>query len=179
MRIIAGSLGGRHFQSPRGHRTHPMSDKVRGALFNILGDLHGLDVLDAYAGSGALGYEAISRGAKNVLAIDIDKEAHHAIQANIQELGLDDRMQVLRKNISGWSKTHLGVLFDVVLADPPYDDVDPRILGFLTGHVRSGGLFVLSWPGGYKIPLFKSMEVSAHKQYGDAELIFYRKAPAS
>lgn len=175
MRIIAGWLGGRHFQPPRGHRTHPMSDKARGAIFNILGSLDGLDILDTFAGSGALGYEAVSRGAKSVLAIDVDKEAHKAIQSNIIALGLADRMQVIRKNVSGWSKTHLGTQYDIVMADPPYDDVDPRILGFLTGHVKPGGLFVLSWPGGHTILQFTGMEVSAHKTYGDAEIVIYRR----
>ena len=72
MRVIAGRLGGRNFDSPKTQRTHPMSDKVRGALFNALGDLGGLTVLDAFAGSGACSLEAASRGATEVLAIDIN-----------------------------------------------------------------------------------------------------------
>jgi 16S rRNA (guanine(966)-N(2))-methyltransferase RsmD len=75
MRIIAGTLGGRTFESPHGRRTHPMSDKVRGSLFNTLGDIDGLTILDAFAGSGALAFEAISRGAEHVLAIEIDNRA--------------------------------------------------------------------------------------------------------
>jgi 16S rRNA (guanine966-N2)-methyltransferase len=76
MRVIAGFLGGRNFDSPGGHRTHPMSDKVRGAVFGVLGDIKGLSVLDAFAGSGALSIEAVSRGAKYAVAIDVDKRAH-------------------------------------------------------------------------------------------------------
>jgi 16S rRNA (guanine966-N2)-methyltransferase len=83
MRIIAGRLGGRHFASPQGRRTHPMSDKMRGALFNALGDIDGLSVLDAFAGSGALAFEAVSRGAGHAVAIDVDKSAQRAIAENI------------------------------------------------------------------------------------------------
>ena len=70
MRIIAGDLKGREFKSPRGRTTRPMSEKTRGALFNTLGDIEGLSVLDGFAGSGALVFEAISRGAVSALAIE-------------------------------------------------------------------------------------------------------------
>jgi 16S rRNA (guanine966-N2)-methyltransferase len=69
MRVVAGSLKGRIFNEPSGHQTHPMSEKVRGALFNALGDIEGLSVLDAFAGSGALSFEAVSRGAKSVVRL--------------------------------------------------------------------------------------------------------------
>ena len=69
MRVIAGRLGGRLFDSPHTRRTHPMSDKARGALFNMLGDIEGMHVLDPFAGTGALSFEAISRGAASALAI--------------------------------------------------------------------------------------------------------------
>src|SRR5262245_46897524 len=104
MRVIAGSLGGRTFDSPPGHRTHPMSEKARGAIFNALGELSGLTVLDAFAGSGALTIEAISRGAESALAIDVDKYAYETIQANFKALKLDEKAIVMRKNVSGWSR---------------------------------------------------------------------------
>jgi len=71
VRIIAGYLSGRQFNSPRSNRTHPMSDKARGGLFNSLGDISGLSLLDAFAGSGALSFEAISRGTASSVAVDI------------------------------------------------------------------------------------------------------------
>src|SRR5580704_8750565 len=103
MRVIAGYLGGRSFNSPGGHRTHPMSDKVRGAIFGVLGDIKGLTVLDAFAGSGALAIEAISRGAKSAVAIEVDKRAHAIIVENIQALGLEARVKAIRAFAGAWS----------------------------------------------------------------------------
>src|SRR5437868_2924372 len=102
MRIIAGKLKGREFKSPHGHKTHPMSDKVRGALFNILGDIDELTFLDAFAGSGALAFEAVSRGAKSVAAIDKDSSAHKALEQNAKELCPRD-VKVIKANAGGWS----------------------------------------------------------------------------
>lgn len=175
MRVIAGRLGGRNFASPGTRRTHPMSDKVRGALFNALGDLDDLTVLDAFAGSGACSIEAISRGAAHVLAIDVDVEAVKTIAENVKTLGLTDVIDVRRKNISGWSRNSQDKQFDVVLADPPYDDIRPDVLERLTVHVRPGGLLVLSWPGSEAIRAFGGLEVVSHKTYGDAQLVFYRR----
>ena len=103
MRIISGTLGGRHFDAPNGNKTHPMSDKARGGLFNALGDIKGLTVLDAFAGSGALSFEAISRGAKNAIAIDIDRSAITSVVKSAKELGVEDKIKTVRANASGWS----------------------------------------------------------------------------
>jgi len=175
LRIIAGSLGGRTFDAPRGHRTHPMGDKIRGALFNILGDITGLTVLDAFAGSGALSFEAISRGAASALAIDVDKEAHQTIQANIAALELDAQVIVMRKNVAGWSRNNKDKKFDIVLADPPYDDIRPQLLQSLIVQVVPDGIFVLSWPGSEPVRDFPGVSVLTSKSYGDAQLVFYRK----
>jgi 16S rRNA (guanine966-N2)-methyltransferase len=175
MRIIAGRLGGRQFDSPGTHRTHPMSDKARGALFNALGDIKGLTVLDAFAGSGAIAYEAVSRGARSVLAIDVDVEAVKTMAINVHNLGLAERVTVRRKNISGWSRNNQAMKFDIVVADPPYDDIRPDVLDRLTGHVQVGGLFVLSWPGGERLRDYKDFELVQSKSYGDIQLAFYRR----
>jgi len=155
-----------------------MSDKIRGALFNALGELNGLTVLDAFAGSGALSFEAVSRGASAVLAIDIDPEAVKTIAANVRALGLDDAVTVRRKNISGWSRNNQAQKFDIVLADPPYTDIRPDVLERLTVHVKRDGLFVLSWPGSEPIRNMPGFTVVAHKTYGDAQLVFYQRATA-
>lgn len=175
MRVIAGRLGGRIIASPHTHRTHPMSDKVRGALFNALGDLDGLTMLDAYAGSGACSIEAVSRGASRVLAIDVDTAAVKTIAENIRTLQLTNVIAVRRANISSWSRNHVSERFTIVLADPPYDVIRPDVLEGLAVHVEPGGLFILSWPGNESPRHLAGLEIVDKKLYGDAQLIFYRK----
>ncbi len=172
MRIIAGSLGGRHFTSPRGHRTHPMSDKLRGALFNALGELGNLTVLDAFAGSGALSFEAVSRGAARATAIDSDRNAQQAIAANIDDLGLTKQVKLIRAATSAWLAT-TDQHFDVVLCDPPYDDINPALLENLAARAKPGGVIVLSLPptSDFSLP---SYTLLSRKDYGDATLSFYR-----
>lgn len=175
MRVVAGSLGGRTFDSPPGHRTHPMSEKARGAIFNALGELSGLTVLDAFAGSGALAIEAISRGAESALAIDVDKYAYETIQANTRALQLEGLIIPMRKNISGWSRNNQDKRFNVVLVDPPYDDIRPDVIERLAEHVEPEGIFVLSWPGSEPVRDLKGLELISHKDYGDIQLVFYRR----
>ena len=174
MRIIAGTLGGRSFNSPRGHRTHPMSERVRGALFGVLGDIKGLTVLDAFAGSGALALEAVSRGAASALAIEVDKTAHSCIVNNIESLGLEARVKATRAYLNAWSTRKQAQKFDLVLADPPYDNMPYRDLDCLPSHLKPGGILVLSWPGQAKPLKMKGLEIVQHKSYGDAQLVFYR-----
>lgn len=175
MRIIAGRLGGRNFASPHGHRTHPMSEKIRGAIFGVLGDIKGLSVLDVFAGSGALGFEAISRGAKRVVAIEVDKTAHRIIQENITSLGIKDQIKATRAYANAWSTRNQAQTFDLILADPPYDDIPYRDLKSLPRHLNDNGIFVLSWPGNMRHWKFEGLEIVQTKDYGDSQLVFYRK----
>lgn len=176
MRVIAGRLGGRNFEAPRGHRTHPMAERVRGALFSALGDIEGLSVLDAFSGSGALSFEAISRGASHATAIEIDKNAHQAIKDNIDKLGLDGLMKAVRANSSGWSDNNPDKHFDLVFAAPPYDSLQERTLEKLSRHVRDGGLYVLDWPGKQDPPKLDKLELIKANNYGDAQLLFFKKS---
>lgn len=176
MRIIAGVLGGRIFISPHSHRTHPMSDKVRGALFNALGDIEGLTILDPFAGSGAISFEAASRGAAASLAIDNDKPAQQAIEESIVSLDLAGRVRLIKANCSSWSDNNPAQQFDIVIADPPYDKLQLSLLNKLAKHVKPGGMYVLSWPGGVEIPELEGSRLAAQKSYGDAQLLFFRQA---
>lgn len=174
MRIIAGKLGGRSFDSPRGHRTHPMSDKARGALFNALGDVNGLRFLDAFAGSGGLAFEAVSRGAKSAIAVEIDKSAHKTIVENIAKLGLAESVKAVRANVTGWSANNPNARFDLVVCDPPYDDLKPGSIERLVCHIVENGLLVLSWPSRLSIPEFSGLIVIRQLSFGDAQLIIYK-----
>lgn len=174
MRIIAGYLGGRVFDAPSGHRTKPMSSKMVGAIFNALGDVEGLTVLDPFAGSGALSFEAVSRGAKSAIAIDIDKGAISQIVNSANLLGISDKVKAIRANASGWSENNPDKLFDLVLCDPPYDDIQTKLLVKLSKHVSSGGLFILSLPPRFEINLPDHFKLLAKKDYGDSSLLIYR-----
>jgi len=152
-----------------------MSDKARGGMFNALGDISGLNVLDAFAGSGALSFEAISRGAKSAVAVDIDKNAYQAIRASITDLNIIDKVKAIRANISGWSDNNQDSLFDIVIAAPPYDDLQPKILEKITSHVKPGGLYILDWPTRENVPVLIGLKQISEHDYGDAKLIFFRK----
>ncbi|HSW37249.1 MAG TPA: RsmD family RNA methyltransferase [Candidatus Saccharimonadales bacterium] len=174
MRIIAGRLKGRIFSSPSGQRTHPMSDKIRGALFNALGDIAGLTVLDPFAGSGALSFEAISRGAKSALAIDSDPAAQRAIAENMRALGLADAVKLINANANAWLKTS-SETFDLVLCDPPYDSLQQDLLEKLAERAKIGGLIIYSLPPKANFALPTNYQPLSTKSYGDAQLVFYRR----
>jgi 16S rRNA (guanine966-N2)-methyltransferase len=176
MRVIAGFLGGRTFMSPHGYRTHPMSDKVRGGLFGVLGDITGLTVLDAFAGSGALAIEAISRGAVSAVAIEVEKRAHLTITENLRALGIEDRVKAVRAFAGAWSTRHQAQLFDLIFVDPPYDAVPYRDLKSLPRHLAEGGTLVLSWPGKEEALKFDGLRAVQTKNYGDAQLVFYQES---
>ncbi len=177
MRIIAGFLRGRTLHEPHSHGVHPMSEKVRGALFNVLGDIKGLSILDAFAGSGAIAIEAVSRGAASAVAIDKDRAAHVALDKNVKELNLRTKIKAVRANTGGWSIHNMEKTFDVVILDPPYEQINSQLLQTLINrHVKAGGLAVLSYPGHAPAPEFERVELVTTKNYGDAQLIFYRKS---
>lgn len=126
MRIVAGTFRGRRLAAPRGRDVRPTADRVREALFSILGDIHGLDVLDLFAGTGAMGLEALSRGARAATFVEIDRQAHEVVRRNIDATITDgaqdhvdlikgDAVRVVRSLALADSR------FDLVFFDPPYD----------------------------------------------------------
>ncbi len=146
MRITGGSLRGRTVLAPsRGAR--PTTDRTREALFNLLQariDLHEVVVLDVFAGSGALGFEALSRGAEQVTFVEKGREALSAIRANVTALRVEDATLVIR----GDAYKHLvrtpDQQYDLVLADPPYEDEGiTRLPALVLPWLRPGGFFAL------------------------------------
>lgn len=121
MRVIAGEFGGRTLESPAGDSTRPTTEKVRQAVFNSLGssgEIDGAAVADLFAGSGALGIEAISRGAASCVFVERDRNALRALDANIAKLALADRARVVRSDVLAWVPSMRGV--DIAFVDPPY-----------------------------------------------------------
>lgn len=176
MRVIAGELGGRYFAGPDSSATHPMAERVRGAMFNALGDIGGVTVLDAFGGSGALAFEAVSRGAASAIVVERDKRAQKIIADNIKTLGLEDCVKLIRTGASSWSDTNEDAVFDLILCDPPYKDMQLSTVSKLTSHVKPNGLMVLSYPGRESAPTVNGVVVvDKSKSYGDAALAYYRK----
>lgn len=174
MRVISGNLGGRQFEAPKGFKTHPMSDRARSALFNMLGDIKGLTVLDPFAGSGALSFESISRGAKSVIAIEQDRIAQKVIEQNISSLGVGSSIKLIKANTGSWLQTSPNSQFDIVLCDPPYKDPQPNLIQRLVKTVKPGGILVLSWPAEQDLPQL-DMELLDRRQYANLTLAFFRQ----
>lgn len=119
--MISGEFGGRKLIAPEGLSTRPTTDKVRQAVFNSLGSmgvLEGATVADLYAGSGALGIEALSRGAESCIFVERDRTALVALRANLKALGLESRAQVVGSDVLAFAPGISGV--DIALVDPPY-----------------------------------------------------------
>lgn len=152
-----------------------MSDKIRGALFNTLGDIDDLTVLDAFAGSGALSFEAISRGAASAVAIENDRPAQRAITENINTLDLATKVKLVSTTAGIWLDANPDARFDLVLLDPPYDDVQINTVQRLATAVAEDGLLVLSWPGDQELPEFEGFTCVSQRSYGDAQLAYFRR----
>ena len=126
MRVVAGEARGRSLIAPEGNRTRPTSDRVRESIFNMLFSLHateGSTVVDLYAGCGALGIEALSRGASHCTFVEQDRRAIECIHTNLETLGFADRATVVQADVESWVERNTERV-DVVLADPPYGDGD-------------------------------------------------------
>ncbi len=122
MRVVAGELRGRRLTVPAGAATRPTADRVREALFSILGDVSGLRVLDLFAGSGALAIEALSRGAAAAVLVESDRGAQDTIDRNLRDLGVEGAAQLHRRDALAWLNAQpTRTAFGLVFCDPPYD----------------------------------------------------------
>ena len=168
IRITSGSYKGRKITTPGG-KTHPMGSRERVALFNMISEyLPGSRVLDAYAGSGALGIEALSRGASDVEFLEKSPTVARGIRNNLRDLDLKAR--VFTGDAIDFT-TNDG--FDLILADPPYDDYDLPGVEYLAGFLKSGGIMVLSHPE--DAPDISELKLLKTRQYAAAHLSVYAK----
>ncbi len=195
LKITSGIYRGRTIKTPGG-KTHPMGERERLALFNMISEyLPGAVVLDAYAGSGALGFEALSRGAKEVLFIDNSVKAESCIMDNMLTLGFleilggeiataeeiirnaemkkplrDGTTDVARVKVSDFESDKQ---YDVILADPPYDDFRLEDVAHLVKFLKVDGVFVLSHPG--DAPELPGLSLKKSRQYANAHISIYGK----
>jgi len=180
MRIISGEAKGRSLFAPSGAQTRPTSDKIRGALFNIIG-VRVMDsrVLDLFGGSGALALEALSRGAESAVIADNAHLAWQAIDRNARNVLKDDfelRVRIIKQDYRGAIATLEGRIFDLVFLDPPYrmteayGDALERLLK--ADMLAPGCLIVMERQKGAQIPLPQAVDVFDTRQYGDTAVDF-------
>jgi len=178
VRIIAGTYGGRIIVGSGTRRTHPMGERIRNALFNkIQHEMPGADVLDVFAGSGALGLESLSRGAKHVTFVEKDRVAQKVIAKNILKLDVEEQTTLIRSAASPWLNLS-EEFYDIIFADPPYYDPQFSTVKDLFALLKPNGLMVLSYPGSEEAPTETGVVVVDNRSYGNASLAFYRKKGA-
>ena len=175
MRIIAGTHRGRRIAAPKGAHTRPTGDRVREALFDLVGPVDGASVLDLYAGSGALGLEALSRGAARCVFAETDPAACRVIRKNLEQLSLAggrvlqrDAMALLRGEIAA------GTRHELVLADPPYErwaEVERDLAALLPSVVAASGLAVVETSA--RIEPSLPLDLVTSRRYGSARLTVF------
>jgi 16S rRNA (guanine966-N2)-methyltransferase len=151
-----------------------MSEKIRGGLFNVLGDIAGLTLLDCFAGTGAIAFEAISRGAESAVLVESDNKAQQSIVINAKNLELKSKIKLYKSSVKIFVNSYLGE-FDLVVCDPPFDwPIDVNTITKLEKFVKKGGLVILSLPVGSPDIQFDKLSVIKEKTYTDARLVFFR-----
>jgi 16S rRNA (guanine966-N2)-methyltransferase len=179
MRIVGGSLGGRVLRAPPGAATRPTSEKVREAIFNILPDVAGAHVLDLFAGSGALGIEALSRDAAHATFVDFGKQPLQVIRGNLKELGLEARAVVVNGEAVAAAARPGPAPWDLVFIDPPYaSDLAIRAAQALA-HLAPAATIVIEHDRRHAPPEhLGSLVRSDERRYGDTLVSFYQRGPA-
>jgi 16S rRNA (guanine966-N2)-methyltransferase len=171
VRVVAGEFKGRRLHSPRGARTRPTADRVREALFSMLGDVSGARVLDLYAGSGALGIEALSRGAESAVFVERDQQALAALRRNLEAVGAD--ADVRRQDVMRFLARPEGT-FDLVFCDPPYDvalAVAPALEEALPGLAEENARIVTE--SDKRNPLLLPLPLVIERSYGDTRIAIH------
>jgi 16S rRNA (guanine966-N2)-methyltransferase len=181
VRIVGGTLGGRVLRAPGGAATRPTSEKVREALFNILGSVEGSHVLDVFAGSGAVGIEALSRGAAHATFLDSGKPALAAIRGNLAELGLAARATILSQDAVVTCARHRPPSpWRLVFVDPPYrSDLATRaVLAIPSESLAADAVIVIEHDRRNAPPdTLGSLLRTDQRRYGDTMVSFFQRKP--
>jgi 16S rRNA (guanine966-N2)-methyltransferase len=176
VRVIAGELKGQRLVAPRGWKVRPTSDRVREAIFSVLGDVSGARVLDLYCGTGALAIEALSRGAGQATLVDRDTRA---ALGNVERLGLGERAELVRADVSRWlagrPEGKEAPRFELIFVDAPYrlaDRVGQELDSHLPRLLPEGGTAVIE--SAARRPLrVESLERRRQRRYGNTDVSFY------
>ena len=180
MRVITGSARGVQLKTPEGMVTRPTTDRVKEAMFSIIHfDIPGAQVLDLFGGTGQLGIEALSRGAKSAVFVDAGEPACRLIRENLKRTRLEQQGKVVRSDYLTYLERSKEQ-FDIILLDPPYAEVFlENALNKITeiDILRTGGIIVAERPLGKELPWeFQGYERSKDYKYGNTLLAIYRKA---
>jgi 16S rRNA (guanine966-N2)-methyltransferase len=172
MRILAGTHRGHRIAAPKGRDTRPTSDRVRENAFNLIGPVDDGDVLDLFAGSGAMGLEALSRGAASATFVESDREACRTINANLDKLKLNATVlcQDVLRAVSNERRT-----YDLVLCDPPYDYDHAKLAPQLARLLADDGVLVYESSGRQDPPDVPGLEVRTSRRYGSARLTLFER----
>lgn len=174
MRVVAGELGGRRLQAPKSADVRPTADRVREALFAILGDVRGARVLDLYCGTGALAIEAISRGAEHAVLVDTRPAA---ARRNVAALELFDRCEVVRADALLYL-AGAGERFELIFCDPPYRlaaRLGPELERLIPPRLSPGGRVIVESDARH--PLELGLPLQAERRYGDTLVRVHGEAP--
>ena len=169
MRVVAGRFKGRTLHAPRGQAVRPTSDKVRGAIFNVLGDIEGTAVLDLFAGTGAFGIEALSRGAGDATFVDTDTAA---LERNLGAIGVE--AVISRRDALRWLRDAAGS-YDLVFADPPYSSapsLGERLTELLPAVLSKNARIVTE--SDKRAPLQLGFPLEFERDYGDTRIRIHR-----
>jgi 16S rRNA (guanine966-N2)-methyltransferase len=172
VRIIAGSKRGSRIAAPKGLSTRPTGDRVREAAFNLIGPVDGATVLDLFAGSGAMGLEALSRGAASVTFVESDRDACRTISRNLEKLGLTGARVDCADAV--WALRREPRTYDLVLVDPPYEqwpELEPRLAERLARVLSPGGLRLVETGARTEPALPLAQRTS--RRYGSARLTLF------
>jgi len=178
MRVIAGRLGGRRLKAPTGRATRPTSDRVREALFAMLGELQGASVLDLFAGTGALGIEALSRGAERAVFVERDARAVGVLAENLDSLGISSQAAEVRRAdalAALQSARERKETYDLVFIDPPYRQAlewGTELSAILPSLLRPGARIVVE--SDRRAPLELEVPVERQRRYGDTSITIHR-----
>jgi 16S rRNA (guanine966-N2)-methyltransferase len=186
VRIVGGDLKGRSLTTPKGSATRPTSDRAREALFNILAhanwgrDLDGIRVIDLFAGSGALGFEALSRGASWCLFVETEAAARGAIRENIEQLSLFGQTRIHRRDATSLGKraTNIGEAFNLALIDPPYGRGlgEKALSGLVYGNWVEDDAIAMLEVGSDEDPDTPGWDRLDVREYGAAKVLFLKRA---
>ena len=175
MRIIGGTHRGRRIAAPKGAHTRPTGDRVREALFNLVGPVDDASVLDLFAGSGALGLEALSRGARRCVFAESDAAACRVIRENLEALDLTSGLVLRRDAVSVLREERAaGRRHELVLLDPPYErwsSLEALVAGLLPGVVAESGVVVVETDGRTEPSL--PLDLVTTRRYGSARLTLF------